>query len=73
MTNRSFKAGQCREQFSLLAPRIEDYVGRDNPVRAIEAYVGSLDLGALGFRHAEHAGGSGQPPYDPADLLKVYL
>ena len=53
MTNRTFKTGACREQASLLPPRIEDYVGPDNPVRAIEAYVSTLDLAALGFRHAD--------------------
>lgn len=73
MAIRTFKTGQCREQASFLPPRIEDYVGRDNPVRAIEGYVQSLDLAALGFRHAGNAGAAGQPPYDPADLLKLYL
>jgi len=73
MTNRTFKSGLCREQGSFLPARVEDYVGRDNPVRAIEAYVGSFDLAALGFRHAGSGGGVGQPPYDPADLLKLYL
>jgi transposase len=73
MTNRIFKIGQSREQGSFLPPRIEDYVAADNPVRAIEAYVCALDLAALGFRHAEGDGGAGQPPYDPADLLKLYL
>jgi transposase len=73
MTHRAFKTGHHREQPSLLPPRIEDYVCRDNPVRAIEAYVRSLDLVALGFGHAAHDGGPGQPPYDPADLLKLYL
>jgi transposase len=73
MVNRPFKTGQCREQASFLPPRIEDYVGSDNPVRAIEAYVQSLDLAALGFRYAGSDGGAGQPPYDPADLLKLYL
>ena len=33
----------------------------------------ALDLAALGFRHADRDGGAGQPPYDPADLLKLYL
>jgi transposase len=56
-----------------LPPRIEDYVGRDNPVRAIEAYVDSLDLMALGFGDVGSDGGAGQPPYDPGDLLKLYL
>lgn len=73
MTIRALKRGLCREQASLLPPRIEDYVDATNPVRAIDAYVASLDLVALGFRHAGRHGGAGQPPYDPADLLKLYL
>ena len=73
MTNRIFKVGQSREQGSFLPPRIEDYVAPDNPVRAIEAYVCALDLAALGFRHTDGDGGPGQPPYDAADLLKLYL
>jgi transposase len=46
---------------------------RDNPVRAIDAYVDSLDLNELGFREIGSDGGAGQPPYDPADLLRLYL
>src|SRR5262245_53925049 len=74
MTNRTFKSGVSREQVSLLPPRVADYVAKDNPVRAIEAYVEALDLAALGFRHAKRVAGEvGQPPFDPADLLKLYL
>jgi transposase len=74
MTNHAFKTGESRDQVSLLPPRIEDYVGPDNPVRAIESFVCALDLAKLGFRHAERgAEAMGQPPYDPADLLKLYL
>ena len=74
MTNRPFKTGESRHQPSLLPPRIEDYVGPDNPVRALESFVCALDLAKLGFRHAERsAEAMGQPPYDPADLLKLYL
>jgi transposase len=73
MTNRTFKSGISREQGSLLPPRMDDYVGADNPVRAIDAYVCSLNLAGLGFKHAKGGGGAGQPPYDPADLLKLYL
>jgi transposase len=74
MTNRPFKTGESREQASLLPARVEDYVGVDNPVRAIESFVCALDLGKLGFRHANRgAEAMGQPPYDPADLLKLYL
>lgn len=73
MTNRTFKTGISRDQVSLLPARVEDYVGRDSPVRAIDAFVAALDLERLGFGHAGSGGGAGQPPYDPADLLKLYL
>jgi transposase len=73
MIRRTYKSGQDREQASLLPPRIEDYVAPDNPVRAIDAYVSTLDVNALGFRAVGSDGGAGQPPYDPADLLKLYL
>ena len=73
MTNRTFKSGESREQPSLFPPRIEDYVGPDNPVRAIDSFVSALDLAKLGFRHAGRRTGVGQPPYDPSDLLKLYL
>jgi transposase len=73
MTNQTLKSGASREQASLLPPRVEDYVGRDNPVRAIESYVGAVDLAQFGFRHADRGVSVGQPPYDPADLLKLYL
>jgi transposase len=74
MTNRPFKTGESREQACLLPPRIEDYVGPNNLVRAIESFVCGLDVAKLGFRHANRgAEEAGQPPYDPADLLKLYF
>src|SRR4029453_6527517 len=74
MTNRTFKSGMSREEASLLPARVEDYVDRSNPVRAIDAHVCSWDLEKLGFRYAGPGNtGVGQPPYDPADLLKLYL
>jgi len=73
MTKRVFKGGACRDQLGFLPPSMDDYVGRDNPVRAIDAFVCGLDLRQLEFRNAQYDGGPGQPPYDPADLLKLYL
>src|ERR1700688_1195968 len=73
MTNRPFKTGESRDQASLLPARIEDYVGPDNAVGAIESFVCALDLAKLGFRHADRGVEMGHPPYDPADLLKLYL
>jgi len=63
MMNRTFKTGESRDQGSLLPARVEDYVGPDNPVRAIESFVCVLDLAKLGFRHADRgAEAMGQPP-----------
>jgi transposase len=73
MTKRSYKIGHNREQVSLLPPCIEDYVGRDNPVRAIDSYVGSLDLNKPDFCDVGSEGIASQSPYDPANLRKLYL
>jgi hypothetical protein len=35
--------------------------------------VDTLDLQALSFKNTQPVTGSGQPPYDPAALLKLYL
>jgi transposase len=67
-----YKQGQSRQQTSILPPSIEDYVDENAPVRVIDAFVGSLDLIELGFHKAITAS-TGCKPYDPADLLKLYL
>jgi len=64
--------GEAPGQSSLFPPSLEELVPEDHPVRVIEAYVGSLDLGELGFERAT-AGVMGRPAYDPADLLKLYF
>jgi transposase len=73
MSLRRYQATLNRQQDMLLPPRVEEYVGPHNPVRAIDAYVNTLDLAALGFKNAQAATGAGQPPFDPAALLKLYL
>lgn len=45
-------------------------VATENTVRAIDAFVNALDMGALGFSAPAP---KGRPPYDPADLLKLYI
>lgn len=73
MARRTYKMGRGREQVSLLPPCIEDYVGRENPVRAIDAYVESLGLNALDFCDVGSDGGAGQPPNDPARSVEALL
>lgn len=64
--------GEAPGQSSLFPPSLDELVADDHPVRVIEAFVGALDLGELGFERAE-AGVMGRPAYDPGDLLKLYL
>jgi len=64
--------GAIRQQSMLFPESIEDYVSEDNPVRVIDAFVDSLDLSKLGFTHSRTAK-TGRKPYNPADLLKLYL
>ena len=66
------RTGLDRSQTLLFPERLEDYVAAENPVRFVDAFVGSLDLHALGFAKAQCAA-TGRPPYDPAALLKLYL
>ena len=56
----------------LLPEAVEDYVGPDNPVRFIDAFVDGLDLAEAGFARVE-AKATGRPGYAPADLLKLYI
>ena len=64
--------GVDREQSTLFPERLEDWISADNPVRAIDAFVDELDLGALGFDGVDPAA-TGRPSYHPAVLLKLYV
>jgi transposase len=66
------RTGLDRSQTLLFPERLEDYVTAENPVRFLDAFVGTLDLHALGFAKAQVAA-TGRPPYNPAVLLKLYL
>src|SRR4028118_1507747 len=65
-------SGHDRSQLLLLPEVVDDYVGPDNPVRFIEAFVDELDLVAAGFARVVPKA-TGRPGYDPADLLKLYI
>lgn len=57
--------GWDRHQTWLLPECVDDYVDENNPVRAIEAFVGQLNLSDLGFDRAIPAE-TGRPGYHPA-------
>ena len=64
--------GEARNQGSLFPVSLEELVPDDHLVRVIEAYVGRLDLGVMGFGKVQPRK-TGRPSYDPADLLTLYL
>lgn len=68
----SYVRGEDRGQAALLPAAIEDYVAADAPVRVIDAFVDGLDVSGLGFGRSVPAA-TGRPPYDPRDLLKLYI
>jgi len=47
-----FISGEDRRQTLLLPDSFEDYVGEDNPMRVIDAFVNSLEMHGLGFSGA---------------------
>jgi transposase len=65
-------AGRDRSQTLLLPESLDEYVGPENPVRFIEAFVDELDLTAAGFVRVIPKV-TGRPGYAPADLLKLYV
>jgi len=64
--------GEDRGQSVLFPERLDDYIGEDNPVRVIEAFVEGLDLEELGFERTTPAA-TGRPGYHPSTLLKLYI
>jgi transposase len=64
--------GESRQQGSLLPDTLDDYVADDHPVRVIDAFIDSLDLIEMGFSKASTKT-TGRKPYNPADLLKLYV
>lgn len=69
---KRFVEGRDRGQSTLFPAVLDDYVGEDNPVRAIDAFVDGLDLAKLGF-HGVALLATGRPAYHPAPLLKIYI
>ncbi|MEJ1172596.1 IS1182 family transposase [Variovorax sp. CCNWLW235] len=69
---KRFIEGEDRQQVALLPECLDDYIGEDNPVRVVDAFVEELDLQTLGFIGTSPAA-TGRPAYHPAVLLKLYI
>ena len=64
--------GASRDQLTLFPESVDDYITEDNPVRFIDAFVNNIDLSEHGFKYSDPSP-TGRPPYNPADLLKLYI
>jgi transposase len=69
---KRFVEGQDRSQLILLPDCLDDYVGEENPVRIVDAFIDELDLAVLGFAGVIPEV-TGRPSYHPVTLLKIYL
>ena len=66
------KEGIDREQISLEPLCFDVLISEDNPVRAIDAITNRFDMIELGFTYGETKE-TGRKPYNPSDMLKLYL
>ena len=66
-----FIEGLDRQQLMLLPECLDDYVGEDSPVRAIDTFIDMLCLADLGFQTSPAA--TGRPGYHPGMMLRIYL
>ena len=60
-----------RKQNLLFPQSIEDYVGKEDPVRAYDVIIDSLDISALGIEIEPNRVGC--PQYDPKTMLKLLI
>lgn len=60
-----------RLQMNLFPQSIEDYVAQDDPVKAFDAFVETIDLAELGIVIDENK--EGNPEYNPKAMLKLLL
>ena len=67
-----FIVGEDRAQACLFPESLDDYVGEDNAVRVVEAFVEALDLKALQFERVEGKA-TGHPAYHASTLLKITI
>jgi len=70
--NNYIQSNTDRNQTLLLPENIDKYIDDKNETRFIDAYINTLNLTELNFTHSTPPK-KGRPPYDPKDLLKLYI
>jgi hypothetical protein len=69
---KRFVEGVARDRGGLFPSHLDDFIGEDNPVRAVDIFVQMLDLRGLGFSTVDPRA-TGRPRYHPAVLLRLYV
>lgn len=67
-----YKSGEMREQIQFIPLTIDEAVAKDSIVRIIDLMVDNFDMKELGFKNSTTCH-TGNPPYNPKDLFKLYL
>jgi transposase len=68
----AYVEGIARNQLILFPEAIDDYIEEDSSVQLVDVFVDGLDLQELGFTHSQPEA-TGRPPYNPTDMLKLYI
>ncbi len=55
----------------MFSETVDQYIGDNNSVRAIDAFIDSLNIEEPDFKYAK-AKSTGRTPYDPAYMRKLY-
>jgi transposase len=67
-----YKTGINRDQLVLIPTYLNELIDENNDIRVIDAFVDSLDLNKLEFKFSK-PNKKGNRPYNPKDMLKLYL
>ena len=67
----AYRYGEDRRQMMVLPPTLDQYVSRENPVRAYDAFVDALEFKDLGIDVDDRKVGNSE--YDPRAMLKLLL
>jgi len=67
-----YKEGAVRNQVSMELMDFESMIEEKNPVRAVDTIVDRMDMRELGYAYGETKE-TGRKPYNPSDMLKLYL
>lgn len=65
--------GKDKNQFSLIPKSLDDMISIENPIRVIDKFIDTLNIRELGFANAVLNPKGGQSPFDPTDMLKLYM